>query len=320
MSKSLESIDYVGKKYGKLTILELCDVVPREKGKKRINRKCICKCECGTIKTVFLGGLKNGDIKSCGCLAKEAQQKLYRYHGLKNTRLYNIWCGTKQKCYYSNHKNYQQYGGRGIAVCSEWCDDFMAFYNWAISNNYSDNLVLKRKDVNGNYEPNNCEWGTRRVPKINKITLVRHGYAQTKIYNVWVSMRQRCNNPNSSVYQRYGARGITVCEEWNDPKAFIEWAYQNGYKEGLSIDRKDNDGNYEPSNCTFSTSFEQQHNKGISSKNKSGAKGVNYLVKTGKWRARIKLHDKEISLGHFDTIEEATKARKAAEQKYWNIE
>lgn len=67
-------------------------------------------------------------------------------------------------------------------------------------------------------------------------------------------IKERCYNPNSKAYKRYGARGIKMCEEWlNDYMAFENWAFSNGFQEGLAIDRIDNDGNYEPNNCRFVT-------------------------------------------------------------------
>lgn len=87
--------------------------------------------------------------------------------------------------------------------------------------------------------------------------LIKHGYLKDgqreKLYNVWVSMRQRCNNPNDINYARYGGRGIKVCKEWNDYATFRTWCLNNGYKEGLDLDRRDNDGGYNPQNCRFVT-------------------------------------------------------------------
>ena len=87
---------------------------------------------------------------------------------------------------------------------------------------------------------------------------LKHGYCtdanRHPLYNIWKEIKQRCFNPNHKEYKYYGGRGITICEEWKDnPKAFIEWGLSHGYKKGLSIDRIDNDGNYEPSNCQFLT-------------------------------------------------------------------
>lgn len=85
---------------------------------------------------------------------------------------------------------------------------------------------------------------------------------KTKLYRVWSTMKERCYNPNNHKYKNYGARGIKVCEEWKtDFKAFQKWAYENGYGEGLSIDRIDNNSGYEPSNCRWATAEQQQNNR-----------------------------------------------------------
>lgn len=82
--------------------------------------------------------------------------------------------------------------------------------------------------------------------------LTKHGMASTKLYRVYSSMRERCEKPSCTEFHRYGGRGIAVCDEWrNDRNSFFEWALNNGYKEGLQIDRENNDGNYEPSNCRW---------------------------------------------------------------------
>ena len=88
-----------------------------------------------------------------------------------------------------------------------------------------------------------------------------HGKRYTKIYHIWSSMKNRCLNPMCKDYDFYGGRGIKVCEEWKDFKNFDKWAMQNGYKEGLSIDRIDTDGNYCPENCRWITIREQCYNR-----------------------------------------------------------
>lgn len=92
---------------------------------------------------------------------------------------------------------------------------------------------------------------------------LRHGYAENpdKLYQKWLSMRNRCLNPNATGYENYGGRGIKVCAEWDDYEVFREWAIDQGYKEGLTIDRIDVDGNYEPNNCRFTTMKEQNNNR-----------------------------------------------------------
>lgn len=91
-----------------------------------------------------------------------------------------------------------------------------------------------------------------------------HGYSHThpKLFLVWETMRSRCNNPNRGKYKDYGARGISVCEEWqNSASSFCEWALSNGYSEGLQIDRIDNDKGYSPDNCRWVTPKQNSRNR-----------------------------------------------------------
>ncbi len=91
---------------------------------------------------------------------------------------------------------------------------------------------------------------------------IKHGYVGTKLYNVYHNMKERCLNPSRNDYSRYGGRGICVCEEWKeDFKTFQKWAFENGYKDNLTIDRIDVNGNYEPSNCRWVDGITQANNK-----------------------------------------------------------
>ncbi|QQE80889.1 hypothetical protein [Alicyclobacillus sp. SO9] len=84
---------------------------------------------------------------------------------------------------------------------------------------------------------------------------------KSRLYGIWVRMRQRCSDKNSTDYHRYGGRGISVCHDWSDFKQFHDWAMAHGYEEHLTIERVDVDGNYEPVNCKWVTRTEQSRNK-----------------------------------------------------------
>jgi hypothetical protein len=91
--------------------------------------------------------------------------------------------------------------------------------------------------------------------------LSTNGYnRKTHLYSVWVMMRQRCLNPKNKAYNCYGGRGIKICKEWEDYKNFHDWAMANGYRSGLTIERINNDSDYEPSNCRWATYKEQGQN------------------------------------------------------------
>ena len=96
---------------------------------------------------------------------------------------------------------------------------------------------------------------------VNRLTT--HGYKHSRLYRIWQAMKTRCSRPSYSCYHRYGGRGICVCEEWKRSfVAFKDWALANGYSDNLSIDRINNNGNYEPANCRWATLVEQARNKG----------------------------------------------------------
>lgn len=133
-----------------------------------------------------------------------------------------------------------------------------------------------------------------------------HGLKNHKLYKVWVAMKQRCTNPKDKGYKNYGNRGIEICNDWlNDFKSFYDWAMDNGYKEGLTIDRVNNDGNYEADNCRWTTYHVQNCNKRYPRQNKY----IGVLKQGNIFVAKISIDNKSVHLGCFKTELEGALAR-----------
>jgi len=151
--------------------------------------------------------------------------------------------------------------------------------------------------------------GCRKVAQLTK-RATTHGLSKHPLYSIWMGMKKRCYNSNTIHYRDYGGRGIVVCSEWlNNPKIFIKWGIENGYKAELQIDRRDNDKGYSPENCRFVTSLVNNLNQRVREDNTSMYVGIN-AYKEG-WRARIADSHKRIHLGVFPTKMLALKARNA---------
>lgn len=151
--------DLTGDRYGKLRVIK--------RDENRSGRAYwICECDCGNIVSVRGSRLVDGVTKGCGCMKNKGTHGDAPRGGIK--RLYRIYNNMLSRCNNPNSSEYSNYGGRGICVCKEWSDDYMAFKEWAIENGYSDELSIDRLNVNGNYEPDNCRWATRKEQSNNK--------------------------------------------------------------------------------------------------------------------------------------------------------
>jgi len=156
--------------------------------------------------------------------------------------------------------------GKAVWLCKCDCGNEKAVYSYLL--------------VSG--QTQSCGCLQKELIKKRSIT---HGQRTTKLYKIWANMKSRCNNPNASHYEYYGGKGIKICEEWHDFKAFQIWAANNGYSDGLTIDRIDNDKDYCPDNCRWITKRQQASNKSNNQK-------VSYLGKTmtiAEWSNETKL-------------------------------
>lgn len=139
-----------------------------------------------------------------------------------------------------------------------------------------------------------------------------HGQSRQKnpLYYAWVNMKSRCTDPNAKYFSDYGGRGIRVCPEWADSfEAFQTWALSNGYSQGLTLDRQNNDGDYSPDNCRWVDRTTQQRNRRPAKGSTSKYIGVSFIQRNQQWMAGIKIAGKSINLGLYDTELEAAKAR-----------
>ena len=160
--------DYTGKRFGMLTVL----------GLDKIENRCSwwkVKCDCGTVKSVRGNTLKV--IRSCGCIKKKQDVinlGIKNHHELTYHPVYPIWNAMIQRCENPKFEYYKDYGGRGIKVCDEW-KDIRNFAKWADETGFETgrNLSIERKDVNGDYCPENCIWIDRKYQPRNRRDTIR---------------------------------------------------------------------------------------------------------------------------------------------------
>ena len=160
-----------------------------------------CLCDCGNSCTASGNKLTrkgHSQKRSCGCLQKELHR--VPIHNESKSILFHKWTGMKDRCYNVNAKNYDYYGGRGIAVCEEWRNSYEAFRDWANASGYKDGLSLDRIDPEKGYSPDNCRWITMSAQQGNKrsnIVIVMDGQEHTLAE--WC---QILNLPYKTIYAR----------------------------------------------------------------------------------------------------------------------
>ena len=198
-----------GQRVGRLTV-ESTDYVT-DQG----TLKAPVVCECGTRKLVAVSMLALGTTKSCGCLVKENPHSIK--HGGEGTPIYGVWSSMKARCGIPSAANYANYGGRGIRVCDQWSDDFVAFRSWALLNGYRRGLQIDRVDNDGNYTPENCRWVRPKVNANNRRTNVRvKVFGESKTMAEW-SRDPRCVVSYSTLKQRIRRQGMPPAMAITEP-------------------------------------------------------------------------------------------------------
>lgn len=216
----MRRIDLTGQRYGRLTVIG-------EEKNRRKKTVWKCRCDCGNIVDIMTTNLRRGLTLSCGCLQKERtrQSKLLNLTGQRFGRLTVVKQGENR--------------GKNVTwICQCDCG--------------RKTEVATNKLRNGNTLSCGCHREEIRT---------KHGLWGTRLYTIWGNMVQRCTNSNNNNYSKYGGRGISICDDWrNDFQSFYNWAIANGYSDDLQIDRINNDGNYEPSNCRWVTAINNLNN------------------------------------------------------------
>lgn len=218
--------EYIGKKFNMLTIIDCYREVYQNSN--RIFGKC--KCDCGNEVGFNLTELKNGNIKSCGCIKKFNFDRDYKDKYFHNIKVLDLVDEKKKR-----------------VKCQCHCGNIFEVM-----------LIDLLKKTRYLVSCKKCNDGKNH--KYNKSKRDELFYGDIKY--ILYSMKRRCYNKNNIDYKWYGGKGITICCEWlNNTNKFVEWALNNGYEKGLTIDRIDSNGNYEPNNCRWVDMIVQNNNK-----------------------------------------------------------
>ena len=250
-------------------LLILCDAPNRGK-----HRYVYTQCECGTDGETSLTSLRSGSATSCGCYLKEISGQREDVIGEVYGRLTIIGDAT-------THTKHRRVVVR--CACGTEKECFLT--------------VLRGGDA--------VSCGCYHYESLST-----HGETSTPLYRTWSNMKSRCYDVNAKYYPEYGGRGITVCAAWReDFMTFKNWAIQNGFMQGLTLDRTNNMGQYNPTNCRWASRTTQQRNRRPQKGSSSQYIGVSYNTKIHKWAASIKHSGKSYNLGQYPQEIDAAIAR-----------
>lgn len=201
-------VDYTGRRYGKLVVLER-----GERNEKRKLYSWICQCDCGNKATVIGADLRNGGTTSCGCMSsRNFGGDRNRTHGLTQTPIYNVWCAMRNRCQNHNQKSYKDYGAKGITVCDKW-QNFEGFYE-DMGESYKEGLTIERIKLHVGYCKENCTWITKDEQALNKSNVIMVTYNGETLPLITVC--RQLNLKPRSIYYRL-RRGWSVEKALNTP-------------------------------------------------------------------------------------------------------
>lgn len=186
----LDGLDFIGCKFGRLTVLEELSKHPYRSHQQMI--RCFrAVCNCGTeVPFVTAYQLRYGWLKSCGCLKREVLRAKAMTHGKTHSPEYRSWASASDRCRNKNLRNFDDYGGRGISVCTRWKgkNGFINFLR-DMGPRPTPQHSLDRKNNNGNYTPKNCKWSTREEQARNKRSSINlSGYGRTLPGSRWAKL------------------------------------------------------------------------------------------------------------------------------------